>query len=88
MKAFLIGTASTRVAQLELDRLIARVEHELGPVERIVAQSREGVAKARAYDIVSTPAIAIVRDADGSPVALWQYTMPRFDDIAAYYQPV
>ena len=53
-------------------------------IETIDVDSREGIAKVEAYDIMEYPALLAVRD-DDSPAYVWQGThLPLMNEVASY----
>ena len=61
-----------------------KYRHVTSRVEVIDADSREGIAMASLYDIMSLPAILALRD-DGSVLQMWQGEMlPLMDEVASY----
>ncbi len=52
--------------------------------EQIDADSADAAHKAEVYSIMAFPAIAVVRD-DGQLVALWQQTLPTFEELSIKY---
>lgn len=58
--------------------------HDASHLEVIDVDSREGSAAAALYDIMSYPAILVLRE-DGSVVQSWQgEALPLMDDLAYY----
>ena len=61
-----------------------RRRHERARLETIDANSRDGIAMASLYDIMSYPAILSLRT-DGSVLQSWQgTTLPLLDEVAYY----
>lgn len=60
-------------------------QHEAGKkTELISMDTREGVEKAKTYDILEFPAILALAD-DGSALHIWTGTpMPLMNEVAAY----
>ena len=61
-----------------------KYRHETGRLEVVDADSREGIATATLYDIMSYPAILALRD-DGSVLKSWEGEMLPLMDEVAYY---
>jgi hypothetical protein len=61
-----------------------KTRHEDGRMELIDADSRDGIATATLYDVMSYPAILALRE-DGSILKSWQgETLPMMDELAYY----
>ena len=61
-----------------------KYRHVSSHVEIVDADSRDGIAFASLYDIMSLPAILALRD-DGSVLQMWQGDMlPLMDEVASY----
>ena len=55
-------------------------------IEMVSLNTRDGAATASLYDVVSYPAILVIRN-DGSLANLWQgLPMPLMDEVAGYAQ--
>jgi hypothetical protein len=61
-----------------------KYRHEASRLEVIDADSREGIATATLYDVMSYPAILALRD-DGSVLKSWEGEMLPLMDEVAYY---
>ena len=61
-----------------------KYRHEANRLEILDADSREGIAMATLYDIMSYPAILALRD-DGSVLKSWEGEMLPLMDEVAYY---
>lgn len=61
-----------------------RYRHESSHLETVDADSREGIAMASLYDIMSFPAILALRD-DGSVLKSWEGDMLPLMDEVAYF---
>lgn len=87
MKVMFYGKPDTVLQNREYQRLITETKNQLGDdvVEIRDAVSRDSVNQMEIYQIVKTPAVLIARE-DGSPVAMWQHTLPTISDIGYYYQ--
>lgn len=58
--------------------------YPVAKIETLNIDSREGIATASLYDILSQPGIIAMRD-DGSVLASWQGDMlPLIDEVAGY----
>lgn len=58
--------------------------HESSKVELVDADTREGIATASLYDLMTLPAILALRD-DGSVLQVWQgELLPLMDEVASY----
>lgn len=61
-----------------------KYRHETSRIELVDADTREGIATASLYDLMSLPAILALRD-DGSVLQVWQGEMlPLMDEVASY----
>ena len=61
-----------------------RMRHDVNRLEMLDVDSREGIAMASLYDIMSYPAIMALRD-DGSVLHSWQGdSLPLLDELAYY----
>jgi hypothetical protein len=87
MKVVFYGKPDTVLQNREYQRLITKAQGQLGRdvVEIKDAESRDSVSQMEIYQIVKTPAVLIARD-DGSPVAMWQHSIPTISDIGYHYQ--
>ena len=61
-----------------------KYRHDTGHLEVLDADSREGIAMATLYDVMSYPAILALRD-DGSVLKSWEGEMLPLMDEVAYY---
>jgi hypothetical protein len=58
--------------------------HESGRLEMVDVNTRNGYATATLYDVMSYPAILVLRD-DGSILKAWEgETLPMMDEVAYY----
>lgn len=87
MQIVFYGQPDTVLQNREYQRLIRDVRDQLGDDAVAVRDgvSRDSVGQMEVYQIMKTPAILIVRH-DGSPVAMWQHSMPTLSDIRYHYQ--
>lgn len=61
-----------------------KYRHQTSHLEVVDADTREGIATASLYDLMSLPALLALRD-DGSVVQTWQGAMlPLMDEVASY----
>lgn len=61
-----------------------KYRHDAHHLEALDADSREGIAMASLYDIMTYPAILALRD-DGSVLKSWEGAMLPLMDEVAYY---
>ncbi len=87
MQVIFYGKPDTVLERREYSRLIESARNQLGEdaISTRDISSRDSVGQMEAYQIMKTPAVLIVRD-DGSPVALWQHSVPSLADISYHYQ--
>jgi hypothetical protein len=61
-----------------------KYQHEASKIELVDADTREGIATASLYDLMTLPAVLALRD-DGSALQVWQGEMlPLMDEVASY----
>ena len=61
-----------------------KYQHDASRVELVDADTREGIATASLYDLMTLPAMLALRD-DGTVLQVWQGEMlPLMDEVAAY----
>lgn len=61
-----------------------QARHEVGKLEVLNVDSREGGATATLYDVMQYPALVVTRD-DGSELKRWEgETLPLMDELAYY----
>jgi len=61
-----------------------KYQHDASRVELVDADTREGIATASLYDLMSLPAMLALRD-DGTVLQVWQGEMlPLMDEVASY----
>ncbi len=61
-----------------------QARHETGRLEVVDVNTRDGYATASLYDIMSYPAVLVLRD-DGSILKSWEGEMlPLMDDVTYY----
>lgn len=75
---------SEQAANIELFVHDFRSRHDIGRIEVVDVDSREGIATAILYDVMRYPAILALRD-DGSVVKAWEGNdLPLMDEVAYY----
>ncbi|MBP9827170.1 hypothetical protein KBC99_01685 [Candidatus Saccharibacteria bacterium] len=85
MQIIFFGEAGSVPERRKMTELISLCETDLRTTPRLESgQSRNGVGAMEAYEIMRTPAIAVVRD-DGSPLRIWQGELPSFAELSYYY---
>ena len=57
-----------------------RLEDHRVPLELVDLNTRNGADKASAYGIMEFPAVAAVRESDGSALRIWTGIMPTLSD--------
>lgn len=87
MKVMFFGKPDIYGDQREYNRLIEGSKEQFGDDSVTVhdSDSRDSIAILEIYQVFNTPAVLVCRE-DGSPVAIWQHTLPTLSDISYFYQ--
>lgn len=87
MQVVFFGQPDTVLKNREYQQLIESARRQLGSDAVVVRDdvSRDSISQMEVYQIMKTPAVLIARE-DGSPVAMWQQTLPTLTEISYHYQ--
>lgn len=87
MRVMFFGEPDTYSNQRDYQRLVEDSKEQFGAdyVSEHDSDSRDSIATLQIYQVFNTPAVLVCRE-DGSPVAIWQHTLPTLSDISYFYQ--
>lgn len=84
MKLLVFGQPSVYGQQRSFQQLLERCRANGWIVQQCGTTSRDDIGMMEAYDIVQTPALALIDD-EGRALKLWQFNLPSYDELAGLF---